>query len=71
MDNNIHILLSGRLDDCLDYYDRVIHRLAQMLGASHGFSGVFRRKDLDIVAVMSDTQMKREIMREGFRNCGS
>ena len=61
MDNHIHILLSGRLDDCLDYYDRVIHRLAQMLGAAHGFSGVLGRKDLDIVAVMSDTQMKREI----------
>lgn len=61
MDNHIHILLSGRLDDCLDYYDRVIHRLSQMLRAVHGFSGVLRRKDLDIVAVMSDTQMKREI----------
>lgn len=28
MDNHIHILLSGRLEDCLNYYDRVTHRLA-------------------------------------------
>ncbi len=61
MDNHIHILLSGRLDDCLNYYDRIVHRLAQMLGAKYGFTGVLKKEDLDIVAVMSDAQLKREI----------
>lgn len=61
MDNHIHILLRGRYKDCLKYYDRVIHRLAQMLGAKYGFSKVLRVDDLDIVAVTSDLQLKREI----------
>lgn len=61
MDNHIHILLSGRLADCLNYYDRVTHRLSQMLGAKYGFTGVFKKEDLDIVAVTSDLQLKREI----------
>ncbi len=57
MDNHIHILFKGRYKDCLRFYNRVIHRLAQMLG----FSNVLRAEDLDIVAVTSDLQLKREI----------
>ena len=61
MDNHIHLLLLGTLKDCLEYYDRVIHRIAQMLRAKYGFSGALRLEDLDIVAVTSDLQLKREI----------
>ena len=58
MDNHIHILLTGTLEDCLAYYDRVTHRLAQLLRIG---DGAFQKDDLDIVAVTSDLQLKREI----------
>ena len=61
MDNHIHILLEGTLRDCLAFYDRIVHRLAQILGKRYGISGVLRSHDLDIVAVTSEDQMKKEI----------
>ena len=58
MDNHIHILLTGTLEDCLSFYDRVTHRLAQLLRIGNG---VLKKDDVDIVAVTSDLQLKREI----------
>lgn len=61
MDNHIHLLLCGTYKDCLEYYDKVTLRIAQMLGKTYGISGVFRRDDLDVVAVTSESQLKSEI----------
>ena len=61
MNNHIHILLTGTYENCLAYYDRVIHRIVQMLAGKYGLSGILRQKDLDVVAVMSERQLKREI----------
>ena len=61
MNNHIHILLTGSYENCLAYYDRVIHRIVQMLSSKYGLSGILRQKDLDVVAVMSERQLKREI----------
>lgn len=61
MDNHIHILLIGEYDKCLKYYDRVVHRLAIMVGKEYGVSGILKRDEVDIVPVMNDMQLKNEI----------
>ena len=61
MDNHIHILLIGKYRDCLKYYDRVVHRIALMVGRDYGVNRILRKDDVDIVAVMTDKQLKNEI----------
>ena len=61
MDNHIHLLLVGKYYDCLEYYDKVIHRLSQMLKTRYGLSGILKRDDVDIQAVTDDRQLKNEI----------
>lgn len=61
MDNHIHILLIGEYAKCLKYYDRVVHRLAIMVGKEYGVSGILKRDEVDIVPVMNDMQLKNEI----------
>ena len=61
MDNHLHLLLAGTLDDCLKYYDKVIHRIAQIIFLRHGVKGMLKSEDLDIVAVTSVSQLKKEI----------
>ena len=61
MDNHLHILLVGKYEQCLAYYDRVVHRIAQYVKTRYGIAGILRCEDVDIVAVMSSQQMKEEI----------
>ena len=61
MDNHIHLILVGCLSDCLEYYDKVIHRLSQMLRRRYGLSGVLKQDDVDIQPIMDELQLKNEI----------
>ena len=61
MDNHLHLLLSGRLEACLGYYDRIVHRIAQYAAGEYGISGILSCEDVDIVAVTNDQQLKKEI----------
>ena len=61
MDNHIHILLIGKYGKCLKYYDRVVHRIAMMIGKEYGVSGVLKVEEVEIVPIMNDPQLKDEI----------
>ncbi len=61
MDNHLHLLLNGRLESCLSFYDRVVLRIAQHSAGQYGISGILNCEDVDIVAVTNDQQLKREI----------
>lgn len=55
MDNHIHLLLLGRLPDCLAYFDSVIKRLV------HLKTGVFQKDAVDITPVGDVRQLRNEI----------
>ena len=61
MDNHIHILLAGRLSDCLRFFDKVVHRMSLYFASKYKLSGLCQREDLDIVAITSEKQLKYEI----------
>ena len=61
MDNHIHILLIGEYFKCLKYYDRVVHRIAMMIGKEYGVRGILKVNEVEIVPVMNDSQLKDEI----------
>ncbi len=61
MDNHLHLLLSGCLEACLGFYDRVVHRIAQHNSGEYGITGILSYDDVDIVAVTNDQQLKNEI----------
>ena len=61
MDNHLHLLLSGCLEACLGFYDRVVHRIAQHNAGEYGITGILSCDDVDIVAVTNDQQLKNEI----------
>lgn len=61
MDNHLHLLLAGEYERCLGYYGKVLHRIAQYVKINYGVSGILRKEDVDIVAVLTGQQMKEEI----------
>jgi len=61
MDNHIHLLLSGRLKDCLAFYDKAVHRIVLLLDRVEGKTGILREEDVDITPVQSERQFKNEI----------
>ena len=56
MNNHLHLLLEGRYEDCLTYFRWVLLRLAQMLKARYGISGVLKADAADVQYV-TDSQM--------------
>ena len=44
MDNHIHLLVSGRYEDCLAFFAWILHRLARVLEKKHGISGILRAR---------------------------
>ena len=56
MNNHLHLLVMGRYEDCLAYFRWVLLRLAQMLKARYGISGVLKADAADVQYV-TDSQM--------------
>ena len=61
MDNHLHILISGTMNQCLAFYDRVTHRISINAWKLHGITGILKQEDVDIVAVRDEQQLKNEI----------
>ena len=61
MDNHLHLLVSGNLDQCLAFYDRVVHRISMNAWKKYGITGILKQDDVDIVAVTDEQQLKNEI----------
>ena len=56
MNNHLHLLVAGHYEDCLAYFRWVLLRLAQMLKARYGISGVMKADAADVQHV-TDSQM--------------
>ena len=56
MNNHLHLLVLGRYEDCLAYFRWVLLRLAQMLKARYGISGILKADAADVQYV-TDSQM--------------
>ena len=56
MNNHLHLLVKGHYEDCLAYFRWVLLRLAQMLKARYGISGVLKADAADVQHV-TDSQM--------------
>ena len=61
MNNHLHLLLKGRYHDCLAYFRWSLHRLAQMLKARYGISGVLKTETADVQAVTDDGMLLNEV----------
>ena len=61
MDNHLHLLVSGTLDQCLAFYDKVVHRISMNVWKKYGISGILKQDNVDIVAVINEQQLKNEI----------
>lgn len=56
MDNHLHLLLSGRYEECLTYFRWVLQRIAMMLKTRYGISGILKVDSTD-VQVVTDAKM--------------
>jgi hypothetical protein len=56
MNNHLHLLVMGSYDNCLAYFRWVLLRLAQMLKARYGISGILKANNADVQYV-TDSQM--------------
>ena len=61
MDNHIHLLVSGRYEDCRAFFAWVLHRLARMLEEKYGVSGILRIQTTDVQAVTSKERLLNEV----------
>ena len=61
MDNHIHLLVSGRHEDCRAFFAWVLHRLARMLEEKYGVSGILRIQTTDVQAVTSKERLLNEV----------
>jgi hypothetical protein len=62
MDNHIHLLVSGRYEDCLAFFAWILHRLARVLEKKHGISGILKSQASDVHS--------EQILR-GLPDCGT
>jgi REP element-mobilizing transposase RayT len=56
MNNHLHLLVMGSYENCLAYFRWVLLRLAQMLKARYGISGILKANNADVQYV-TDSQM--------------
>lgn len=61
MDNHIHLLISGRYDDCRAFFAWVLHRLARMLEKKYGVSGILKFQASDVQAVTDRNMLLNEV----------
>lgn len=70
MDNHIHLLISGRYEDCRAFFAWVLHRLARILEEKYGMSGVLKLQATDVQAVTSSKMLLNEVcylLRNGYK----
>ena len=70
MDNHIHLLISGRYEDCRAFFAWVLHRLARMIEEKYGVSGILKLQDSDVQAVTDRDMLLNEIcylLRNGYK----
>ena len=61
MDNHLHLLLSGRYEDCLAYFRWVLHRLSLMLKVRYGVSGLLKFDAADVQEITDDRMLLNEV----------
>ena len=61
MDNHIHLLVSGRYEDCRTFYAWVLHRLARMQEEKYGVSGILKLQATDVQAVTDKEMLLNEV----------
>ena len=61
MNNHLHLLIMGRYEECLAYFRWVLLRLAQMLKARYGISGVLKADAADVQAVTDEDMFQNEV----------
>lgn len=61
MDNHLHLLVSGRYEDCRAFFAWVLHRIARMLEEKYGVSGILRLQATDVQAVMNKEMLLNEV----------
>ena len=61
MDNHIHLLVSGRYEDCRSFFAWVLHRLARMLEEKYGVSGILKLQATDVQAVADKEMLLNEV----------
>ena len=61
MNNHLHLLIMGRYEECLAYFRWVLLRLAQMLKARYGISGVLKADAADVQAVTDEDMFLNEV----------
>ena len=61
MDNHIHLLVSGRYEDCRAFFAWVLHRLARMLEEKYGVSGILKLQATDVQAVTDKEMLLNEV----------
>ena len=61
MDNHLHLLVKGRYEDCLAYFNWVLHRLAMMLKSRYGIRGVLKADGADVQHVKDSQMLLNEV----------
>lgn len=61
MNNHLHLLVMGSYEACLAYFKWVLLRLAQMLKARYGISGVLKADAADVQSVTDSKMLLNEV----------
>ena len=70
MNNHIHLLVSGRYEDCLAFLRWFLQRLAKILQGKYGISGILKEKAVDVQATTGREQFMNEVcylLRNGYK----
>ena len=70
MDNHIHLLISGKYDECRSLYTWVLHRLARLLEEKYGISGILKLQASDVQPIMNREMLLNEVcylLRNGYK----
>jgi len=62
MSNHFHLLLAGRLEDCVKFYFTYIDRMSRYLSKTRGLKGVLHKNNVDVQEVTSEKQFRNEVL---------
>ena len=62
MSNHFHLLLAGRLEDCVKLYSSYIIKLCRYIAKERGDTGILHKNTMDIQAVVSEKQFQNEVL---------
>ena len=57
MDNHFHLLLYGKLEDCLKLYDSFLWKLSLLVSRRDGIRGILKQKAVDIQPITETNQL--------------